>query len=254
MAFHICPNTKVLILQINMFNPHFDCPVCGHLHAIRQCRRFLAMNVERRLRVVADNMLCSCCLAQSHGVDGCRSLDRCKRCFSKHNSMLHPLDPYHIWFKMTALVRLFPRARTHSVLVRVVMDPNAARSSIVASEVRRFGCDVVNNRTTVRLCHRNIDGEGIKVSCAVENTPVHRTPPHKINYYWRGNSEATQNRNADPMWFAKAPYYIVLGADVFTLLVRGRADGRPGQTLIQETIFGTAYFGEAVKDTQFELR
>lgn len=227
------------------FNADYSCPLCNRLHAVRQCTRFLVMTLEKKLRAVAHHGLCTNCLAQSHRLPNCRSIDRCRRCMQDHNSLLHPMSAGTIWFEMTAQVRVITHPGARPRETRLLIDPNAARSSITFAEALHLGCIVRNGRTTVTIYHRRYEKRRVEVECAVEHKKYNFNPESRIGREW--NKTRAQNADiaeADLWWFDPARYSIILGADVTKQVLIGPAAGRPGQIYSQETVFGQAYFGE----------
>lgn len=49
--------------------------------------------------------------------------------------------------------------------------------------------------------------------------------------------------------YKSAEYYVVLGSDVMSRILRGKAVGKPGSLYVQDTLFGYTYFGEGITDT-----
>lgn len=224
-----------------MFNLEFGCPICNRLHAIRQCTRFLVMDVEQKLRFVAQKSLCYNCLAQSHGRNGCKSIDRCRRCMQDHNTWLHPIPEGNVWVQMTAYIRIITRPGEKPQFTRALIDPNASRSSITDSEASYLGCKISKGRTTFIVYHSREEGRRIEVDCVVEKTSYGRSPKYDVERYDSGSSE-----DASRNWHKSLDYFVILGADVQNKIFIGPAIGRPGHIYIQDTAFGYVYFGEAV--------
>lgn len=67
----------------------FKCRVCGGRHPLRFCDSFLAMTLEKRLRMVVMHGYCSRCLAQSHRTKNCSSNGQCRKCKGGHHVLLH---------------------------------------------------------------------------------------------------------------------------------------------------------------------
>lgn len=229
-----------------LFNANYPCPLCNRMHAIRQCTRLLIMNVEQKLRAVAHHGLCSNCLAQTHQRADCKSLDRCRRCVQDHHTALHPTRSGRIWFQMTAEVKIVPYPGCRPMETRIVIDPNAARSSITAAEAERLGCVVTRGRTMVTMFHTRFDKRRIDVNCAVEDRNYGYNPSTRIDREWnRNRNQNAEIAEADKWWFEKYRFFLILGADATKKVLIGAAAGRSGDIYSQETIFGQTYFGEA---------
>lgn len=240
------------LLQIPMaegfFNPNFCCPICGRLHAIRQCSRFVVMDVEQKLRVVAQHSLCYNCLAQSHRLAECESIDRCYRCRQDHHSWLHPLPKGSIWFPMTAYIRVFTSPNGSEQYTRAIIDPTAARSSITLREAEELRCRVKQGRTTLTVSHSHKAGRTIVAEFVVEAKTYADSPEVDIQRpteYPR--SEVADLVNANKYWHRRLECCMVLGADLASRILIGPAKGRPGRVYAQDTIFGLAFFGEGVR-------
>ncbi|XP_046812010.1 uncharacterized protein LOC124421204 [Lucilia cuprina] len=231
------------------FNTDFCCPLCNRPHAIRQCSRFIVMPVELKLRVVAQYLLCYNCLAQSHSRAECKSIDRCRRCMQDHNTLLHPLPEGRIWFPMTATVRVVTR-NPIDVFIKALIDPTAARSSILKSEANELGFRVFQGRVTITVYHSREEKRRISVECVVDSKCYGLSPivnSERPDRYPR--PIAVDRANADVHWNISSPYMLILGADVMSKVLIGPATRRQGQLYAQNTIFGVAYFGEGVKRT-----
>lgn len=229
------------------FNTDYGCPLCNRLHAIRQCSKFLTMRVEVKRRTVMSYELCKSCLAQSHQLSECNSLDRCKRCHRHHNTLLHPVDPGNVWFPMTVEVKLYPhQGSSRYVEVRARVNPNAARTSIHRPFAISAGCSILQDRAWITVAHRLYNHRKIVVQCAVENYTFLTTPSVDLDQEWV-NRRKRAAVLADPDWFRSLPAYIILGADVSSKLLEGPAEGRPGKIYCQKTLFGEALFGEGIR-------
>lgn len=67
-----------------------QCMVCKKFHSLRFCQQFLRMDSRERNRVVRKFRYCENCLARSHDLRSCQSLDLCRKCDSFHHTLLHP--------------------------------------------------------------------------------------------------------------------------------------------------------------------
>lgn len=231
-------------MQPWMFNPNFKCVLCGRLHAMRQCTRFQVMTVEEKLRAVAHHGLCTNCLAQSHRRADCRTLDRCKQCMQDHNTWLHPVAPGFVWLKMSAQVRITPRPGEDTTKVRVLIDPNAARSSITLCDAKHLRCTIRQNRTLITLRHHTQPGWRLEVQCAVEDRDYGHHPVAQV-YRAHPSVQVPAGQKADMLWCHRHRMSLILGADVCHKILCGPAVGRPGRLLRQPTKLGETYFGVA---------
>ncbi|XP_061722994.1 uncharacterized protein LOC133529314 [Cydia pomonella] len=67
---------------------HGQCPLCEGGHSLRQCQRFVDLDIPQRNNMVAKLKVCKNCLSD-HGDRECGSQNTCKECNMKHHSLLH---------------------------------------------------------------------------------------------------------------------------------------------------------------------
>lgn len=67
----------------------YKCRLCRSYHALRFCRKFLAMDSLERNKVVRKYEYCINCLAKSHTFRKCQSKNTCNRCQHYHHTLLH---------------------------------------------------------------------------------------------------------------------------------------------------------------------
>ncbi|XP_075990316.1 uncharacterized protein LOC142985966 [Anticarsia gemmatalis] len=65
-----------------------QCPYCDGNHVLRQCPKFLEMDLPQRNNIVTKLHLCRNCL-YSHGTSECKSNKTCRDCNSRHHTLLH---------------------------------------------------------------------------------------------------------------------------------------------------------------------
>lgn len=68
----------------------YKCVLCKRSHGLRFCRKFLKMNPKKREEIVERYRCCLNCLAQSHDLRACSSMDTCRVCSRFHHTLLHP--------------------------------------------------------------------------------------------------------------------------------------------------------------------
>ncbi|KAF9404804.1 hypothetical protein HW555_014162, partial [Spodoptera exigua] len=64
------------------------CPKCNKQHGLYNCREFLSMSPDERLKTANNLHVCLNCLF-SHNGEKCTSEKRCKHCDESHSSILH---------------------------------------------------------------------------------------------------------------------------------------------------------------------
>lgn len=68
------------------------CSMCAAKHPLYSCQSFLNMDVQDRIKFVADKQLCENCLRVGHTANMCR-YGPCRKCDKKHNSIIHRDEP-----------------------------------------------------------------------------------------------------------------------------------------------------------------
>ncbi|XP_055591098.1 uncharacterized protein LOC129743154 [Uranotaenia lowii] len=71
-------------------NHNWTCVCCGESHYMSQCGKFLQMDLKERLNFINTKRLCSSCLKTGHWARNCNSKYRCRTCYQKHHSLIHP--------------------------------------------------------------------------------------------------------------------------------------------------------------------
>ena len=67
----------------------YKCVICHQFHALRFCKKFLRMTVAMREEIVEKHRYCVNCLAKSHDLRSCTSMDTCRKCDQFHHTLLH---------------------------------------------------------------------------------------------------------------------------------------------------------------------
>lgn len=239
----------------NNFDARFPCPVCGRLHAIRDCTRFLVLEPSKRRDKALSLGLCTRCLSQTHARRDCPNELTCRLCTREHNTLLHPRGPNTVWFSMTAMARLYPNGMGYCKPIRLLIDPTVPRSCISLEVAEDFRCRIHKGYTWVTLRHRLFDRKPVEIKCVVEDTVYPETPRERIDTSWVFYHPVVSRANlADTNWGRPYPYKMVLGSDAIPQVLKGAAICPPGQCAIQFTIFGPAFFGEGLKESVALMR
>ncbi|XP_055905489.1 uncharacterized protein LOC129940981 [Eupeodes corollae] len=69
------------------------CSLCQGLHSIRNCFKFKAFKIQKRLEFAKKRKLCLNCLSSAHLTQSCTSTFTCSTCQQKHHSLLHTPEP-----------------------------------------------------------------------------------------------------------------------------------------------------------------
>ncbi|XP_055681813.1 uncharacterized protein LOC129789190 [Lutzomyia longipalpis] len=89
-------HTRALLAKDEDFNTKgkpsggvIHCYCCKNVHKMFGCEFFRSQDVNMRWRMAKDSRLCSNCLQGRHPVSECRSINNCKSCNKRHNTILH---------------------------------------------------------------------------------------------------------------------------------------------------------------------
>ena len=73
--------------QVKVKKP--SCSKCKKEHYLSSCPDLLAMSREQRLKYAVESKRCLNCLSTKHAAKQCTSKFRCKKCGSRHHTLLH---------------------------------------------------------------------------------------------------------------------------------------------------------------------
>ncbi|XP_052755355.1 uncharacterized protein LOC128201692 [Galleria mellonella] len=73
--------------------PMRQCALCGNMHSLYACIKFLNLPVQERIKFINEKKLCCNCLRSGHSVLEC-NFGPCKQCQKNHNSLLHNESVY----------------------------------------------------------------------------------------------------------------------------------------------------------------
>ncbi|XP_011877569.1 PREDICTED: uncharacterized protein LOC105567357, partial [Vollenhovia emeryi] len=76
----------------NVAATKFKCSYCQGDHSVYSCTDFKSLSVDERVKYIKSKGWCLNCLKGKHMARDC-SLDGCKTCSKRHNSLLHPESP-----------------------------------------------------------------------------------------------------------------------------------------------------------------
>ncbi|XP_011883491.1 PREDICTED: uncharacterized protein LOC105570682, partial [Vollenhovia emeryi] len=76
----------------NVATTKFKCSYCQGGHSVYSCKDFKGLSVDERVKYIKSKGWCLNCLKGKHMARDC-SLDGCKTCSKRHNSLLHPKSP-----------------------------------------------------------------------------------------------------------------------------------------------------------------
>lgn len=83
------PNRRNYLASLPYKYNSFLCRLCKRPHPLRTCKKFLAMNMDDRIRAVRIHKYCPNCLAHEHSEGTCFSKLGCRHCQKFHHTLLH---------------------------------------------------------------------------------------------------------------------------------------------------------------------
>ncbi|PZC75227.1 hypothetical protein B5X24_HaOG206534 [Helicoverpa armigera] len=167
-------NTNYRFARSSNFHASFGkCPHCKGSHVLRNCDKFLELEVPKRNDTVSKLQLCKNCL-YSHGDQECKSTKTCRECNLKHHTLLHN----------------FERKPTTLPKISKGQYPSTSTQSQTSNHLSNSDTEVL--LTTVQLHIRASDGtyvtlralldQGSQVNLITENAAqILRLPRKRIN-------------------------------------------------------------------------
>lgn len=83
-------NVRAMISESNASSQsEKSCPICDGSHNPFNCESFIALDIDGRIKLLADANRCYNCLRTGHRSPVCPSNKRCQTCKSKHHTLIH---------------------------------------------------------------------------------------------------------------------------------------------------------------------
>ena len=70
------------------------CILCSVDHGLESCPSFVAMDIEKRRKVLSEHKRCFVCLKANHLARLCKSGNQCNRCGGRHHELVHLWDGF----------------------------------------------------------------------------------------------------------------------------------------------------------------
>lgn len=252
------------------------CSECSEKHTINQCKRFLNLTVEARLKKVKDGRRCINCLKIGHNAKDCKSRG-CKTCNRKHNSLLHDENKIqkdtqkslvgaamnknrekHV-FLATAIVKILDKNQI-PIYARALLDSGSQLNIMTENLKNRLG--VAHRKSSMKIAGiGNVDTASTKraiveiqstVSSFAEKMEVFIIknitsvqPTSKIEI---ANWHIPENISlADPKFNIPASVDLIIGGELFfRLITSGFKRLQPGLPDLQNTVFGWVVTGSTL--------
>ncbi|XP_011859396.1 PREDICTED: uncharacterized protein LOC105556895 [Vollenhovia emeryi] len=231
----------------NVAATKFKCSYCQGDHSVYSCKDFKGLSVDERVKYIKSKGWCLNCLKGKHMARDC-SLDGCKTCSKRHNSLLHPESPkgesssesslgkakvvadkeqgnsaacghacstgsYRSsqMLLSTVLIKV-KHSDGHFIQIKALLDSGAESSFITESLAQRL-------KLRRKAAHIEITGINQQVSRALENTEVGRSAIQRSF----GNRFSDRNR--------------------MVLMCVGQINLGPGRPILQKTVLGWLIVG-----------
>lgn len=273
-----CPQRVLVATEPNQ-SSKLCCSICSGPHLSTSCARFAAMNSEKRRQLVLKKRLCFNCLSGKHWTAKCLSNSVCDQCFNKHHTLLHreapPIsqpetDPRPSTASLmscqpiknvllgTALIHVRDQWG-HQQSLRAVIDSGSQANAITTSCIERLGLRV--SKWTVPLT--GLSGAAIPMVAGI--VECHVTPRYDVESELEVKAWVLPTITADmprcslppavklhfdhlaladPTFDQCGPVDVLLGADVFSVIMDGkRIVGKNGLPTAFGSIFGWVLIG-----------
>nr|XP_049702276.1 uncharacterized protein LOC126055742 [Helicoverpa armigera] len=263
------------------------CPLCNNGHGLYNCKRFLEMSSEQKLKTVKELKVCMNCLF-SHNGNPCKSPQTCRKCSKKHNTIIH--DACNIGYN-TSTTNVAKQNEIQNPHVRQSNENDLSAEVLLSTAMLKVkGTDgtyhdmralidqgsqvsLITERAAQQLnlkrqhCKGTVIGVGEKENSGKGLLNIHcrsiysdyefRTDviimnslignlPNKT--FKKPNWNIIENISlADPDFYISRPIDILLGADVYSLiLLSGMIKGDEStQPVVQQTKLGWLLCGTA---------
>lgn len=267
---HDQPNRRENITYSNKGGSKKDCVLCSGQHGIHHCTKFNKMTPSERNEAVRKANLCRNCLKNHSG--RCNVSANCNKCKGFHHVALHfekkregngneqrseaqahiidtERDEFDVMLA-TAIIRAKNRDGEY-IELRALIDQGSTVSFISETAVQRMKLGRMKNSTVVTGIGAG-KTEAIHGSTSVcikprypstFETPVDALILSKLTTYENTISQKWKHIDnlmlADPEYWKSGPIDMILGADIFAMIVLdGVLRGPVNTPVAQETMFG----------------
>ncbi|XP_011883907.1 PREDICTED: uncharacterized protein LOC105571049 [Vollenhovia emeryi] len=204
------------------------CGLCQGNHLFNYCSRFKALSVSQRRDHVKKQGACFNCLRLKHAVTDCPSSFRCSRCGEKHHALLHPPEADSASGQDSAAKGKDPGPTLSATTEPAVTTNVAALTSSSGTRILL---------STARLVGGLFCDRAGRTASRPEPEAPRKVQPHA----WPHLVGLTL---ADPEYDQPAPVDAILGADIFSALLReGLKRGPEGSPSAQATALGWVLMG-----------
>ncbi|XP_064076363.1 uncharacterized protein LOC135194642 [Vanessa tameamea] len=247
-----------------------QCPQYKGRHGIFNCKEFLEMSTDNKLKTVYGLRLCVNCL-HDHKGSKCISTRTCNKCTKQHNTLLHNAFSYSSRAEAghsdkvnvsqqkaagillaTALIKVTAVDGTHHIM-RALIDQGSQISLITENAAQRLllprrrckgvvlglGSQGNNSKGSIQITASAINSEfTFSTTAIIMNTLISNLP--NLSFPKPTWSHIEHIQLADPEFYISKPIDLLLGADIYSLIMMGgliKGDNE-SQPIAQQTQLG----------------
>lgn len=260
-------------------NSFITCPKCNKHHGLYNCREFLCMSPDERLKTASNLQVCLNCLF-SHNGEKCTSEKKCKHCDEAHSSILH--DAISVAKSRPGRANVGQQVNTHlahdnsnevllataqvktiahdgtTIILRALLDQGSQVSLITENAAQRLqlkrnklsavvsgvGASATTKcKGVLRLKCQAIYSEfNININALIMKTITNKLPSKTIN---KDSFEHIQHLQlADPDFNISQEIDLLLGADIYSeILLEGLIKTSSSSIIAQQTHLGWVVCG-----------
>ena len=253
-----------------------DCRLCQQDHPLRTCQKFNNMTIQRKLKIVKKHNYCRNCLAYSHVLARCRSSERCRLCRRTHHTLLHqeivstarnkgrpvrnsarnavrPIRNVSPEVTLINSIVLRPTVIISLKLgedwgnIRGILDPTSETSKISEFLPKRFKFPTETTGSQ-RICKVTFKPHFVDGPIFIINATIIKGLPKRFitkDLDEKVTDPYNNLRLADPDFFKAREINIILGADVYSHVIKA-AINPPTLTspMAQDTLLGWILIGK----------
>ncbi|XP_045457859.1 uncharacterized protein LOC123668109 [Melitaea cinxia] len=247
-----------------------QCPQCKGKHGIFNCKEFLEMSNDMKLKTVYGLRLCTNCLYDHKG-NKCISTKTCNKCTEMHNTLLHDAFSYSSHTEAshsdrvnvsqqkaaeillaTALIKVTAADGTQHTM-RALIDQGSQISLITENAAQRLrlprrrckgvvfglGSQGNNSKGSIQITASAINSEfTFNMKVIIMNSLISNLPNQSFPKPTWPHIEHIQL--SDPEFYISKPVDLLLGADIYSLIMMGgiiKGDNE-SQPIAQQTQLG----------------
>ncbi|KAI8114681.1 hypothetical protein CVS40_12969, partial [Lucilia cuprina] len=128
MVMFELPTYVPLVVDLEVYY----CVICTGYHGLKFCRRFRKMTPQERQGVVERLGYCTNCLARSHNIRSCTSMESCVKCKQLQHTLLHPTRTVGTQSRMTTV----SNRRSHNTVTPTASTPSVSSTPTSSASIK----------------------------------------------------------------------------------------------------------------------